>query len=289
MGKMSKMITKLNYKAQKVQYQARKKAPLLLTLAGCAGLCGTAYLAYRARHEVEEILTDVEERQSQGEHVPATQTAVRVGLALGPTIVAGGLSLAAIAGAYHVLTNRVTLLSSALVAAHEESRKYKEYIRENHPGVPLSADGKLEKVYRNEEESKTEGAVKVVAINRDKLAGTERVFFDLSDEYVSDDNLYNQMFIENASHILNNMLISRGFLRLSEVYSALKIPSSSYNIKNAELLGWTSSTYFDLNTTIINVTDKEGYAKPVPCVDWPSPVPIYNDIDYSKVVAEYNY
>lgn len=293
MGKITttfnNMAVALNNKVQKIQYQTKKHSPLILTTSGIVGLGATAFLAYQARHKVEAIVSDVEARQEAGEEVPMMHTATRVAGALAPAIVTGGLSVAAIAGAYHILTNRVTLLTSALVAANEERRRYKEYIRENHPDIPLSADENLEEVYLNEAESKKKKGQKVVAISRDKLANLERVFFDLSDEYVTDDNLYNLMFIENAAHILNNMQTNRGFLRLSEVFAALKIPSGKFNVKNAEILGWPDTMYFDLNVTVLNVKDADGYSRPVPCIDWPAPVPIYNAVDYSKVIAEYNY
>lgn len=279
----------LNNNIEIMQYKVKKNSPLILVTLGIAGLGLTAWEAYKARDKVREIVEDIEEKRENGEDVDVKDTAIRVVSAVAKPVVYGTLSVSAIIGSYHVLSNRVNLLSSALAAATSENKRMRSYLKKNHPDVITAPVNDKEEVYATKDDEGKKKRAKTVAYTRTEVKYLEGTWFDKSTEYASDDTHWNETFIETRARLLSNKLTARGFLRLSEVYAALEIPSSEYNAQVAETVGWGPNDYFDLDIQIINVSDGTGYSKPVPYIEWPSVRSIVGSIDYDYDAADYMY
>lgn len=279
----------LNTNIEIIQFKLRKNSPLILMTLGVAGVGLTAYEAYKARDRVREIVEDIEAKRAAGEDVDLKDTGLQLATAVAKPVIYGTLSVSAIVGSYHVLTNRVNLLSTALATATAENKRMRTYLRENHPDVVTAPVNGTQEVYATTDDEGKKKRQMLTAHTRTDVSYLEGIWFDKSQEYAADDTYWNETFIETRCRILSNKLSSRGFLRLTEVFDALEIPSSEYNRRVAETLGWTDSDYFDLDIQIIHVADGNGYSKPIPYIEWPEVRSIVDSIDHKSDLSEYSY
>ena len=271
------------------QYKVRKNSPAILLGLGLIGLGLTVWETYKARDGLREIAEDIEEKRENGEDIDVKDTAIRIISVVAKPTLYGTLSVSAIIGSYHVLTNRINILSSALATATSENKRIRSYLKKNHPDVITAPVDEKEEVYATREDEGKKKRAKTVAYTRKEVKYLEGTWFDKSSEYASDDTHWNETFIETRARLLYNKLAARGFLRLSEVYAALEIPSSEYNAQVAETVGWSGNDYFDLDIQLINISDGTGYSKPVPYIEWPSVRSIVGSIDYDYDAADYMY
>lgn len=274
---MSFKLEHITQNVNAIQFQLKKNSPLIMTIGGIAGLCGTALMAYKAHGKVKAIVEDIEEQREQGIEINKTHELVRVGMAVAPTILMGAASVSMILGSYHVLTNRNSLLASALSTALAENDRFKKQVKEQFPDAVLApADVEME-------EDK-DGNRKVVSVNPRDIPTLEGVWFHNSGSFTKDDNDYNQVFISTKSRQLDNKLQTQTYLTLNDVYAALDMPVT----KQGAIFGWTSSMYFDLEQTLHLVREPEGEYYDI-WIKWPSPVPIYDKVDYSSDLGQYFY
>lgn len=288
---VSGITTKANDTARLVQFQAKKNAPLLMTVGGVAGLGLTAYLAYKSRDKIVAITEEVEEMRERGEEVPTMQVLGRVGTAIAAPVCTGILSIGMITGSYVILSGRNKLLAGALSSALDENGRLKRRIKEEYPeAITAPVDEVTDGVTINEEGR--EEIVKTAKVS--ERPSLEGVWFNKSQEYIDDDHQYNMAFIKSKAEILDNKLRRTGFLTLNEVYSILNIPKSEVNYRVGSMVGWTDGVdgnYFDLESDIVMVTDPDdGYAKPQIYVHWPEVTSLYDKgIDFSEGFENYVY
>lgn len=293
----------------KAGHTVAKNSPLILTVAGVVGLGSTAVLAYKSAKKIEVITEKVEEAREQEERldqltvleemdrldadtqfelddlretfepVSRPEVAKDIAGAIALPVITGIASIACIALSYRVLTNRNNLLATALGAAVAEHRYYKERVREivseeeyDRLEVPVERT-KMTKVNKNGKETEVDVDAQV---NRRSLVGE---WFDNSSEYTVDDHSYNLMFIESARSKLEGKLFRKGYIRLNEVFDELGFGRT----RMGESFGWNTGDSFDLDVKITNVmvTDQgEQFVRPEIYIAWPTPKPIYNDVDY---------
>jgi hypothetical protein len=259
-------------------FSVKKNSPLIMTVGGIAGLCGTALLAYKAHGKVKTIVEDIEARREAGEEINKMHELVRVGMAVAPTILMGAASVSMILGSYHVLTNRNSLLASALSTALAENERFKQQVKKQFPDAVLAPVEETKEVERD--------GKKVVTVNPKDVPTLEGVWFHLSNEFVKDDLDYNQTFISAIEHLLDNKLNDKSILTMNDVYTALAMEPT----KQGAVFGWTSSMFFELEQTVHLVAADEGEPDHYDIwIKWPQPVSIYDKLDYSKSIGEYWY
>lgn len=293
----------------KAAHTVGKNSPLILTVAGVIGLGSTAVLAYKASKKVEVITEKLEESreledkiahletldqmnsldaggqfeldEARAEYQPVSRPEVvkDIAGAVALPVVVGLLSVASIALSYHVLTNRNNMLATALGAAVAEHHYYKSRVQEM---VSEEQYRELETPVRREEGSfKDEDGKKVKdpvfsKVDRRSMTGE---WFDQSSEYTVDDHSYNLMFVKAAAEKLEGKMFRKGYVRLNEVFDELGLART----RLGESMGWNQSDSFGLETTVTNirVTDQgEEFVRPEIYISWPTPKPIYNDVDY---------
>ena len=270
--------------ANKVTWFIRRNRPLIETTLGLVTIGVSVKLAFDAKGKVDAITTDVEERIANGEEVKTSETVLRVGLAMGPSIVTFMCGTGLILDSTRVLTNRVNTLASALTVAHKENDRIKNYIKEKHPEVDTRPVEVTKKEVIDEKGNKTE-VESVERLRPDLLRG---FWFDASDYYERDNVVGMQALTVQTERTLYNKLMGKGYIELIDIYNLFQVQLSDMEKREIYGFGFTDTDFFDLefntndNTFFdvdnVTVTDEDGRVQ-IPYVEWPTPRYILSSID----------
>lgn len=270
--------------ANKATWFIRRNRPVIETALGLVTIGISVKLAFDAKGKVDAIATDVEERIANGEEVKTSQTAMRVGLALAPSIVTFMCGTGLILDSTRVLTNRVNTLASALTVAHKENDRIKNYLKEKHPEVDTRPVEVTKKEVIDEEGNKTEVET-VERLRPDLLRG---FWFDASDYYERDNVVGMQALTVQTERTLYNKLMGKGYIELIDIYNLFQVPLTDMEKREIYGFGFADTDFFDLefntndNTFFdvdnVTVTDEDGRVQ-IPYVEWPTPRYILSSID----------
>lgn len=286
-------LENLNKNAIKIQDGARKYAPLISMVAGTALVLYGAKKTYDASKEIALITSELERRKAEGEEITRREVFTRVGrhLVLPGLCIVGGLG--AFFNAYHVLTNRLTVVSGMLATSLKDNERLKQAIKSKYPNATFApTTGESKQVLASAEEANKKKPKMVEAVKPLEICNMEQVCYRLSLEYAADNLDINLMQIESANRILTNKLMADGRIFLSDVYSVLRIPSEVANYNQARRLKWTDSDYFELSVALVNVSKEEDgleVADKVPFVSWPAPRPVDGGEELLNDYSEYAY
>lgn len=312
MTKMIKIPTNLVRNLNEVGLKITKHSPIILTSLGIAGLGATAYFSYKAAGKVEAITQELEERRDQEAVLEATKAeyehtdygnyheeaeAIRQQIvdmeaeynpinrfdvvrdlagAVALPVITGVVSITCIFYSYRILMNRNTILATTLGTVVAEQARYKERVRKEvgeEVADRIDTPTETVTVQRENAKGKMQDIDETTQTFRRTMTGE---WFSVSDEYVSDDHSLNMAFIRSREEYLDLKLFRKGVLRLNEVNDALGFPRT----KNGELMGWTVGNGFNMETTITNINDDKGFARPEIYIKWTQPTYIYDSIDY---------
>jgi len=270
--------------ANKASWFIRRNRPLIETTLGLVTIGVSVKLAFDAKGKVDAITTDVEERIANGEEVKTSETVLRVGLAMAPSIVTFMCGTGLILDSTRVLTNRVNTLASALTVAHKENDRIKNYIKEKHPEVDTRPVEVTKKEVIDEKGNKTE-VESVERLRPDLLRG---FWFDASDYYERDNVVGMQALTVQTERTLYNKLMGKGYIELIDIYNLFQVQLSDMEKREIYGFGFTDTDFFDLefntndNTFFdvdnVTVTDEDGRVQ-IPYVEWPTPRYILSSID----------
>ena len=229
----------------------KKNSPHIFFVGGVAGVIGSGILACRATLKLEskldEIKTEldtvgpVSDLVEGGGSVPDQEkvkdfgyVCVKSGLALGrlygPSVLLGGVSIAALTGSHIQLTRRNAALTVTLAAVSKAYDEYRVRVQQE-IGREREAD-----IYRNvKTETKTVDGKKKATKS---LAGDEHSvyakFFDEGSQRWVKDAEMNRFFLQCQQTYFNHKLRANGHVFLNEVYDALDIPRTSAGC----VVGW---------------------------------------------------
>lgn len=270
--------------ANKASWFIRRNRPLIETTLGLVTIGVSVKLAFDAKGKVDAITTDVEERIANGEEVKTSETVLRVGLAMAPSIVTFMCGTGLILDSTRVLTNRVNTLASALTVAHKENDRIKNYLKEKHPEVDTRPVEVTKKEIIDEEGNKTE-VESVERLRPDLLRG---FWFDASDYYERDNVVGMQALTVQTERTLYNKLMGKGYIELIDIYNLFQVQLTDMEKREIYGFGFTDTDFFDLefntndNTFFdvdnVTVTDEDGRVQ-IPYVEWPTPRYILSSID----------
>ena len=270
--------------ANKAAWFIRRNRPLIETTLGLVTIGVSVKLAFDAKGKVDAITTDVEERIANGEEVKTSETVLRVGLAMAPSIVTFMCGTGLILDSTRVLTNRVNTLASALTVAHKENDRIKNYLKEKHPEVDTRPVEVTKKEVIDEEGNKTE-VESVERLRPDLLRG---FWFDASDYYERDNVVGMQALTVQTERTLYNKLMGKGYIELIDIYNLFQVQLTDMEKREIYGFGFTDTDFFDLefNTNDnsffdvdnVTVTDEDGRVQ-IPYVEWPTPRYILSSID----------
>ena len=250
-----KLPAGINRAVNKVAFKMKKHAPEILVIAGVGGTIVTTVMACKATTKIDEVLAENKEQIAKTKNyveetgfsdkytekdyqkdltVMYTQRGLKLFKLYAPAIAVGTISITAILAGHNVLKKR----NVALAAAYEVVNKnFKDYRGRVIDRFGNELDRELRYNIRKEEVEKT-----VI----DEKTGKERTvkeiteiadiakFFDESCPGWTKDPEYNLMFLRNQQQYANDLLESRGYLFLNEVYEMLGIQRT----RQGQVIGW---------------------------------------------------
>lgn len=262
----------------------KKNSPAILTGLGVVGLGATAYLAYKSRGKVEEVVEQIEETRESGEEVNKIEVAKDIAEAIYLPVTVGIASVGCILWSYRIQNNRIAILASSLAAQRAHNiyfeNRYKKLHGEEEYAKFISPTDEVEhtEVGKNGKEKTT---VEQVKKDIDRTIGQ---WYDQSTEYASDDHVYNVQFINSVNERMQLLLFQRGSLMLNEVREALGFE----RIRAGALLGWTAGDNFDIEQHISNLGDEsKGELKQQIWVSWTRPRYVYEEVEFNGRYSVY--
>lgn len=235
----------------KATLKVQKTSPNLLFAAGIVGVIGGAVLASRATLKVESVvdksLSQLEDINAvvHSEH-PSYSTedmyrdkgivyvdlAVELTKLYGPAIIVGGLGIACLTGSHRILTKRNAALTVAYAALE---RTYNAY-RANVQGE-IGPDREAEIHYNTVKELALEDKLAKQAHKKPPKIDYSQYakFFDEANPNWTRSAEKNLAFLQVQQKVANDILHSRGYILLNDVYDMLGIPRSTAGC----VVGWT--------------------------------------------------
>lgn len=256
-----KLPAGINRAINKVAFKMKKHTPEILVIAGVGGTIVTTVMACKATTKIDEVLAENKEQIAKTKNyveetgfsdkytekdyqkdltVMYTQRGLKLFKLYAPAIAVGTISITAILAGHNVLKKR----NVALAAAYEVVNKnFKDYRRRVVDRFGNELDRELRYNIRKEEVEKTvidektgkERTIKEITEIADIDPSSEYAkFFDESCPGWTKDPEYNLMFLRNQQQYANDLLESRGYLFLNEVYEMLGIQRT----RQGQVIGW---------------------------------------------------
>lgn len=253
---LDKMNAATKLATHKQLFKIRKHSPTILMTAGIAGMVGTVVLASRATLQIEPVIEELndkldminqgkeleldnytEEDQNRDKVITYSKAVVQVVKLYLPAMSLGVASIGAIVGGQRILNKRNVALAAAYTAMQNGFEKYRERVvaelgeekeRElRYPTIEEKRTVKDEETGEDKEES-------IFLLDPNGLSIYSRLFDELNENWQRNAE-YNRMFVQSTQNHMNDLLHSRGYVFLNEVYSALGIPET----EAGQVVGWT--------------------------------------------------
>lgn len=255
----NEMMTKAATALTKFSAKAKVHSPEILLFAGIAGAVGTVVLACVSTRKVDGVLADAKERIEEAHAVVVSEDGVEIttevesqkelvkaylhtGFAFSklyaPTVLLGSMSIYCLLSSHRIMKDRNESLAAAYTTVYTALKQYQGRVAEK-----LGAEAEKEIRYAVEkkkvEESETDenGKQKKLKKSIDIAAmpsGYAKFFDEASREWVKDPEL-NLMFLRGKQAAMNNLLQTKGFVFLNEVYEALDICEPT---QEGQVVGW---------------------------------------------------
>lgn len=247
----------------RVGFKLKKHSPEILVGAGIVGVIASTVMACKATTKLDDIMEEPKEKidkihelMEKPEMVPEgkeyteedgkkdltimyTQSAVKLIKLYAPAVALGTLSIAAILGGHHLLRKRNVALAAAYATIDKGFRDYRNRVIERF-GKELDKELKynlksteIEEVVKNEDGTETTVKKTVSTVNPNNISDYARFFDDGCTGWTKDPE-YNLMFLKDQQRYANDLLKSRGYLFLNEVYNMLGIPVC----EAGQIVGW---------------------------------------------------
>lgn len=236
-----------------------KHSPELLLIAGIAGGVTSAVMACKATTKVSEILDSTSEavntiHQVEGNppmgsdythedaqkdlFITYMQTGAKLAKLYGPSLVVGGLSVAAILASNNILRKRNVALAAAFSTVSKSFEEYRGRVIEKYG---KEADNQLRMGVHEEvvQETVTDDMGNEKQISKtvkvaNPLGSPYAKLFDESNPNWEKNPEYSLMFLKSRQQFANDKLRSQGYLFLNDVLDSLSIP----RCKEGQIVGW---------------------------------------------------
>lgn len=264
--KIPKGITKAFAKAV---LKSKKNSPHIFFGLGLAAVGTSTVMACKATLKVEEVLDEVRDNvdrtknagpygSEQEELVAMSKTYAHGGFQLGklylPSIVIGGLGVAALTGSHVQLTRRNTALAGSLAATIKGWNEYRARVADE-----IGKDQELD-IYRgvkSEVMVNDDGVEEVVKVRKDGLTPLSPYAkqFDQRSPHWNRNADMNRVFVTLQQDILNHDLRAKGHVFLNEAYKALGIEPTAAGQHVGWVMNGDGDNYIDFGLHEVSTAD----------------------------------
>lgn len=250
----------------KVGFQFKKHQPEIMVIGGVIGMVASAVMACKATPKAVQILEESKEtidkineaaelaengeltkEYSKEDHATDligeyARTGIGLVKTYAPAVIVGGLSIASILGGHNILRGRNLALAAAYATIDKSFKSYRDNVIDRFGEAVdrelkynLKAEEVTEKV-EDPETGKTKKVKKTVLVPTDDVRerGYARLFDAACDGWNNDANL-NRSFLSGAQSYFNDVLHTRGYVFLSEIYRYLHYRETP----ECRVVGWT--------------------------------------------------
>lgn len=262
--KNTKLMTNMNRTFHKVNLKLKKHSPEILIVAGVIGTVTSAVMACKATTKLSVILDEsketietIHEGMEKGQiknreyteedgkkdiALTYVQTGLKIAKLYTPAVVLGTLSITGIVASNHILRKRNIALAAAYTAVDKGFKEYRGRVIERF-GEELDKElrynikaKEIEETVLDEDGNETVVKKTVSVVDPNMYSIYARHYDDGCTGWDKDPE-FNLMFLKHQQSQANDLLHSRGYLFLNEVYDMLGIPRTSAG----QVVGW----YYD--------------------------------------------
>lgn len=275
------LIKKSTRLMNKTKIKMIKHSPEIFMVAGIIGTIGSTILACKATTKVSKILEEKdgtvfninrcynnpdaeydEHDKNKDLTIVYTQTGLKIAKLYMPSIVLGTVSIASIINGHNILKKRNIALAAAYTVVDKGFKDYRKNVVERFGeeiDKELRYNIKKQEIETTIVDKKGKEKINKEVINvvgdSTRLYSDYAKIFDCGSEYHQKDPEYNLMFLRRQQEYANEMLKSRGYLFLNEVYEMLGFQKT----KAGQIVGWIydeknpiGDNYVDFNIYNIN-------------------------------------
>lgn len=252
--KKLEIVNSLTRTFHKAGFQLKKHSPEILVVTGVVGVVASAVMACKATTKVNPILEEtkenldivhekaVEQPEESKKELAAVyvQTGYKFVKLYGPSVALGVASLGCIVASNDILRKRNAALAVAYAAIDKGFKDYRNRVIDR---FGKEVDKELRYNIKKEEIEETvvdeKGKSKTIKKTVDVVdpAGLDkfsRIFDEYNPNWVKSAE-YNFMFLRQRQQWANDLLTSRGYLFLNEVYDMLGFDPCT----EGQVVGWT--------------------------------------------------
>lgn len=257
------IVNNLTKTANKVGFKLRKHSPEILMVAGVVGTVTSAVMACKATLKVNEVVEETKEtidkihtatekgKTESGLDYSAedskkdltivyAQTGLKFVKLYAPAVILGTLSITSILASNNILRKRNIALGAAYAAIDKSFKEYRGRVIERF-GEAVDRElkyniksQKIEEVVTDPETGKEKKVKSTVDVIDPNLYSEYARFFDDGCKGWEKNAEYNLMFLRATQNFANDLLRSRGYLFLNDVYDMLGIERT----KAGQIVGW---------------------------------------------------
>ena len=286
--KKMEISNKLTRAFGKAKLKVKKYSPEILVVAGCIGVVGTVVSACKATTKLSAVLDEgksnidqlhdyVETHGYSEEYteqdgkkdlvIMYTQTGLQVAKLYAPAVILGTLSITAILTSNNMLRKRNVALAAAYTAVNTSFKEYRGRVVERF-GKELDRElrynikaQEIEEKVVNEDGTETTVKKTVQVADPNTIDDTAKIWYEGNPGW-SKDPEFNLMYLKKQQAYANDLLKSRGYLFLNEVYEILGFPRTAAG----QQIGWIydeknpiGDNYVDFGIYDIHDSDKVAF------------------------------
>lgn len=255
------IVNKMARSFNKIGLQLKKHSPEILVVAGVAGTVTSAVMACKATTKLSAVLEEskenieqihgyveekgfsdvyTEEDSKKDLAIVYVQSSLKVAKLYAPSVILGVLSITAILTSNNILRKRNVALAAAYTAVDKGFKEYRNRVVERF-GKEVDKElrynikaKEIEETVIDEKTGKEKTVKKTVdVINPNDISEFAVIYDDGCNGWTKDPEL-NKMFLLKQQSYANDLLKSRGYLFLNEVYDMLGFPRT----KAGQIVGW---------------------------------------------------
>ena len=258
--KKMEISNKLTRAFGKTKLKVKKYSPEILVVAGCIGVVGTVVSACKATTKLSAVLDDgkknidqlhdyVETHGYSEEYteqdgkkdlaIMYTQTGLQLAKLYAPAVILGTLSITAILTSNNMLRKRNVALAAAYTAVNTSFKEYRGRVVERF-GKELDRElrynikeKEVEETVVNEDGTETTVKKTVRVADPNTIDDTSKIWYEGNPGWTKDPE-FNLMYLKKQQAYANDLLKSRGYLFLNEVYEILGFPRTAAG----QQIGW---------------------------------------------------
>ena len=262
--KKAEIMNNITRNFGKFGLKMKKHSPEILVVVGVVGTVASTVAACKATLKATDILDEAKENiakihecaalcsekeelkeKYQTEEVKKdlatvyVQTGVKLAKVYAPAIILGTFSIGCIVKSHGILNKRNAALAAAYTTADKGFKEYRQRVVERFGkdmDRELRYNIKAKEIEETivDEKGKEKTVTKTVeVVDSNKYSEFAR-FFDASSTCWEDDAELNLMFLKAQQKYANDLLVSRGYLFVNEVYDILDIPITIAG----QVVGW---------------------------------------------------